>query len=92
MTQFLSELTKLFNQNQSKGSSLYITMKRYDGRTKPLPRKKSSPDYKPRSKPPLTPMEVDTENKCIIRAQIGKKKISTVVASKDINKFQQVRK
>ncbi|KAI1280329.1 Signal recognition particle 14 kDa protein [Halotydeus destructor] len=87
---FFSELTKLFNQNQSNGSSLFITMKRYDGRTKPLPVKKSSPDYKPKRKPKakLDSTAGQDGNKCLIRAQIGNKKISTVVAAKDINKFQ----
>jgi signal recognition particle subunit SRP14 len=90
---FLSELTKLFNQNQTNGKSLYLTMKRYDGRTKPLPRAKSSPDYKPKRKPnkqtaTTSSSSTSAENKCLIRAQIGNKKISTVIAAKDINKFQ----
>lgn len=93
MLQFLSELTKLFNANQSRPSSLYITMKRYDGRTKPhpKPKNKSDPKYKPRrprQKSESNP--VKDENKCLIRAQIGNKKISTVIAARDINKFQQV--
>ncbi|RWS08422.1 signal recognition particle 14 kD protein-like protein [Dinothrombium tinctorium] len=69
---FLSELTNLFSINRSKGGSLYITVKRYDGRTKPKPRSAQTP----------------VENKCLIRAHIGQKKISTVVNAKDVNKFQ----
>lgn len=51
-------------------------MKRYDGRTKPQPRD-------PAKAPP--PPE---EYMCLIRATYGKRKLSTHVAHKDLNKFQ----
>lgn len=47
-----------------------------DGRTKPIPRKGSVEGFEP------------SDNKCLLRATDGKKKISTVVSSKEVNKFQ----
>ncbi|XP_067681700.1 signal recognition particle 14 kDa protein-like isoform X1 [Haliotis asinina] len=70
---FLTELTRLFQKGKTSGS-INLTMKRYDGRTKPLPRTGHVPD--------------PTEYKCLIRATLGSKKISTVVHQKDVNKFQ----
>lgn len=74
--QFLTELTKFYEKAKEKGS-VSVTMKRYDGRTKPVPRKSRDSDQK----------EPD-EYKCLLRASMGSKKLSTVVASKDMNKFQ----
>lgn len=45
-----------------------------DGRTKPEPRKGNLPEPQ--------------EYKCLIRANLGNKKISTVINQKDVNKFQ----
>ncbi|XP_073921754.1 signal recognition particle 14 kDa protein [Castor canadensis] len=73
--QFLTELTRLFQKCRLSGS-VYITLKKYDGRTKPIPRKGSVEGLEP------------AENKCLLRATDGKKKISTVVSSKEVNKFQ----
>ncbi|XP_063430467.1 signal recognition particle 14 kDa protein-like [Mytilus trossulus] len=70
---FLTELTKMFQKGKSSGS-LMLTMKRWDGHTKPQPRKGNLPD--------------PTEFKCLIRASLGNKKLSTVVSQKDVNKFQ----
>uniref|UniRef100_A0A452HEC8 Signal recognition particle 14 kDa protein n=1 Tax=Gopherus agassizii TaxID=38772 RepID=A0A452HEC8_9SAUR len=56
--------------------SVYITLKKYDGRTKPIPRKGHVEGFEP------------ADNKCLLRATDGKKKISTVVSSKEVNKFQ----
>ncbi|KAK2140136.1 hypothetical protein LSH36_1471g00000 [Paralvinella palmiformis] len=50
-------------------------MKRYDGLTKPKPRKG-------RPQPPEP-----SEYKCLIRASLGNSKISTVINQKDVNKF-----
>lgn len=47
-----------------------------DGRTKPIPRKSTVEGLEP------------AENKCLLRATDGKRKISTVVSSKEVNKFQ----
>lgn len=73
--QFLTELTRLFQKCRTSGS-VYITLKKYDGRTKPIPRKGHVEGFEP------------ADNKCLLRATDGKKKISTVVSSKEVNKFQ----
>ncbi|XP_072613389.1 signal recognition particle 14 kDa protein-like [Vulpes vulpes] len=72
--QFLMELTRLFQKCQLSGS-MFITLKKYDGRTKPIPRKGSVEGFEP------------SDNKCLLRATDGKE-ISTVVSSKEVNKFQ----
>ncbi|XP_078262357.1 signal recognition particle 14 kDa protein isoform X1 [Rhinoraja longicauda] len=72
---FLTELTRLFQKCRSSGS-IYLTMKKYDGRTKPVPRKGNPDNFEP------------ADNKCLLRATDGKKKISTVISSKEVNKFQ----
>jgi signal recognition particle subunit SRP14 len=76
--QFLTELTKFYQKAKQSGTVL-VTMKRYDGKTKPLSKKakKSMPE-------PPEPHEY----KCLLRASVGSKKLSTIVSSKDINKFQ----
>uniref|UniRef100_A0A8C5WLP8 Signal recognition particle 14 kDa protein n=1 Tax=Leptobrachium leishanense TaxID=445787 RepID=A0A8C5WLP8_9ANUR len=74
---FLTELTRLFQKCRTTGS-VYITLKKYDGRTKPVPRKGHPETFEP------------ADNKCLLRATDGKKKISTVVSSKEVNKFQMV--
>ncbi|XP_059810168.1 signal recognition particle 14 kDa protein isoform X2 [Hypanus sabinus] len=73
--QFLTELTRLFQKCRTSGS-IYLTMKKYDGRTKPVPRKGNPDNFEP------------ADNKCLLRATDGKKKISTVISSKEVNKFQ----
>ncbi|XP_037994024.1 signal recognition particle 14 kDa protein [Motacilla alba alba] len=73
--QFLTELTRLFQKCRTSGS-VFITLKKYDGRTKPVPRKGHAESFEP------------ADNKCLLRATDGKKKISTVVSSKEVNKFQ----
>ncbi|KAM3671130.1 signal recognition particle 14 kDa protein [Ammospiza nelsoni] len=73
--QFLTELTRLFQKCRTSGS-VFITLKKYDGRTKPVPRKGHVETSEP------------ADNKCLLRATDGKKKISTVVSSKEVNKFQ----
>jgi signal recognition particle subunit SRP14 len=96
---FLSELTKLFQQQRVKNSgSLSLTMKRYDGRTKPkakltkkqrLEQKKSSaPTSSNLSNTPTTSSHETVEYKCLVRAVFGSKKLSTIVSAKDINRFQ----
>ncbi|XP_070950406.1 signal recognition particle 14 kDa protein-like [Macaca nemestrina] len=73
--QFLTELTRLFQKCRTSGS-VYITLKKYDGRTKPIPKKGTVEGFEP------------ADNKCLLRATDGKKKISTVVSSKEASKFQ----
>ncbi|XP_025092957.1 signal recognition particle 14 kDa protein-like [Pomacea canaliculata] len=70
---FLLELTKLFQKAKSAGSVM-LTMKRYDGRTKPRPRDGG--------------LHEPNEYKCLLRATLGNKKISTVINHKDVTKFQ----
>ncbi|XP_036306280.1 signal recognition particle 14 kDa protein-like [Pipistrellus kuhlii] len=72
--QFLTELTRLFQKCRLSGS-VFITLKKFDGRTKPIPRKGSVEGFEP------------SDNKCLLSATDGKK-ISTVVSSKEVNKFQ----
>ncbi|CAB3977359.1 signal recognition particle 14 kDa [Paramuricea clavata] len=68
---FLTRLTYLYNKTRTSGT-VWITMKAYNGRTKPIPRRKK------KDKNALLEME-GSESKCLIRATNGKKKISTVV-------------
>ncbi|XP_005099827.1 signal recognition particle 14 kDa protein [Aplysia californica] len=70
---FLTELTKLFTKGKTSGS-VTMTMKRYDGRTKPKPQGGLLPE--------------PSEYKCLVRATLGNRKISTVVNHKDVTKFQ----
>lgn len=79
---FLVELTSLYQKTRNSGT-VNLTMKKYDGRTKPTPK----PDSKARYKPPSAPEPVQ-QDLCLIRASNGKKKISTIVSAKDINRFQ----
>ncbi|XP_021792065.2 signal recognition particle 14 kDa protein [Papio anubis] len=72
--QFLMELTRLFQKCRMSGS-VYITLEKYDGRTKPIPKKGTVEGFEP-------------ADKCLLRATDGKKKISTVVSSKEVSKFQ----
>ncbi|XP_048394465.1 signal recognition particle 14 kDa protein isoform X2 [Stegostoma tigrinum] len=73
---FLTELTRLFQKCRTSGT-IYLTMKKYDGRTKPVPRKGNPNTFEP------------ADNKCLLRATDGKKKkISTVISSKEVNRFQ----
>ncbi|XP_073977049.1 signal recognition particle 14 isoform X1 [Rhodnius prolixus] len=72
---FLSRLTIMFHKARNTGS-VCITMKRYDGRNKHLPKDGSK---KPEPQ----------EYMCLLRATVSNSKISTVVHPKDVNKFQQ---
>lgn len=76
--QFLSELTKFYQKAKTSGTVL-VTMKRYDGRTKPVPRAE---------KKSISQLPEPQEYKCLMRANMGSKKISTVVSAKDVNRFQ----
>ncbi|XP_032731192.1 signal recognition particle 14 kDa protein-like [Lontra canadensis] len=73
--QFLMELTRLSQKCQWSGS-VFITLKKCDGLIKPIPRKGSVEGFEP------------SDSKCLLRATDEKKKISTVVSSKEVNKFQ----
>ncbi|XP_015120694.1 signal recognition particle 14 kDa protein [Diachasma alloeum] len=73
---FLSELTRLFDKSRLSGS-VVLTIKRYNGHNRPVPREGKPPLPKP------------SEYLCLVRATLRSKKISTVIHSKDVNKFQQ---
>uniref|UniRef100_A0A8C9M041 Signal recognition particle 14 kDa protein n=1 Tax=Piliocolobus tephrosceles TaxID=591936 RepID=A0A8C9M041_9PRIM len=73
--QFLTHLTRLFRKCRTSGS-VYTTLKKYDGRTKPVPKKGSAEGCE------------SSDNKCLLRASEGKKQMSTVVNSKEVNTFQ----
>uniref|UniRef100_A0AC34QLI2 Signal recognition particle 14 kDa protein n=1 Tax=Panagrolaimus sp. JU765 TaxID=591449 RepID=A0AC34QLI2_9BILA len=74
---FLEELKILFQKPKVGGSqAVSITMKHYDGRTKPIPSK------------PSDKSKIPDEKLCLFRAQCGSNKISTVVSSKEVTKFQ----
>ncbi|XP_009862302.2 signal recognition particle 14 kDa protein-like [Ciona intestinalis] len=79
---FLTELTILYQKCRTSGT-VYVTMKKYDGRTKPKPKPNNL-----RSKQKPQQVQAPIEGLCLIRATNGKKKLSTVVNAKDINKFQ----
>lgn len=85
---FLLELSKLFESSRQTGRSIWITFKRFDGRKTRNPRKRNDRP-KANSNTPICDDLVPKEYKCLIRAKSGNKKISLVVAQKDINKFQQ---
>ncbi|VDK59346.1 unnamed protein product [Anisakis simplex] len=75
---FLVELAKLFQKARVGGpQAVSITLKHYDGRTKPHPKSGVSM-RSPKG----------TEDLCLFRAKLGDKKISTVVHPKEVNKFQ----
>ena len=77
--QFLTELTKFYQRAKTAGT-VVVNMKRYDGRTKPV-----SKDPKKNIAPATSE---HPEYRCLIRASMGSKKLSTVILAKDINKFQ----
>jgi len=81
---FLSELTRMFVRGRDKGS-IVLTMKKYDGRDKPKPRK--AKPTRAGGAVASSSSESVNEYKCLLRAQLSSKKISTVVSSKDVNKF-----
>jgi len=81
---FLSELTRMFARGRDKGS-IILTMKKYDGRDKPKPRK--AKPARAGGAVASSSSESANEYKCLLRAQLSSKKISTVVSSKDVNKF-----
>jgi len=60
-------------------------MKRYHGQTKPKPKPRGAKKLQK-----LTSVEhvQEGESKCLFRATNGKKKLSTVVSAKDVNRFQ----
>ncbi|TRY72612.1 hypothetical protein TCAL_11187 [Tigriopus californicus] len=91
--QFLSRLTLMFDKARTKGH-VAVTMKRYDGRTQPPPRTNPRPKPKKGQAPPKKKEAVrpelppQGEYLCLLRAKLHHEKISSVIPSRDINKFQ----
>ena len=81
---FLTELTLLYQKCRNSGT-VHVTMKKYDGRTKPKPKPRKKDKKPEKSKNPPQP---PADGLCLIRASNGKKKLSTVVNAKDVNRFQ----
>lgn len=79
---FLTQLTHLLQKTRTSGS-VNITMKRYHGQTKPKPKPRGTKKLQK-----LTGVEQEGESKCLFRATNGKKKLSTIVNAKDVNRFQ----
>lgn len=90
---FLSELSKLFESGRQTGKSVWITMKRYDGRKTRNPRKPNDKPKRPKKGASKTPVcqagdLMPNDYKCLIRARLGDRKISAAIGQKDMNKFQ----
>lgn len=71
---FLTALTLMYQKARVSGS-VRITLKRYDGRTKPVPRGDA-------------PTKEPEEYSCIFRATLKSKKISTIVTGEGLADFQ----
>ncbi|KAI9561553.1 hypothetical protein GHT06_012512 [Daphnia sinensis] len=71
---FLTALTLMYQKARLQGS-VRVTLKRYDGRKKPIPRVEPSNKEEP-------------EYSCIFRATLGSKKISTIVTADLLSEFQ----
>lgn len=91
---FLSRMTLMFDKSRSKGH-VSICMKRYDGRTKPIPKQrpttgkgKKAKKLNPKIPPASAPHPAPAEYMCLMRAVYKNEKISTIVNAKDVNKFQ----
>ena len=96
--QFISKLTLMFDKSRTKGH-VQITMNRYDGRSKPIPKANSNKSKRKgvagkgnkASNDPKTKSDSTYENgeyMCLIRAVCKNEKISCVVHARDVNKFQ----
>ena len=96
---FISKLTLMFDKSRTNGH-VQITMKRYDGRSKPISKSNSKKDCKgkvfgkgSKSSNDLKSKSDSTSNEsgeymCLIRAVCRKEKISCVVHARDVNRFQ----
>ncbi|XP_012371426.1 signal recognition particle 14 kDa protein-like [Octodon degus] len=73
--QLLTELTRLFQKCRTSGS-VFLSLKKYDGHTRSIPKKGSVEGVQPEG------------SKCLLRATDGEKKISTVGSSTEVSKFQ----
>ncbi|ROT80191.1 Signal recognition particle 14 kDa protein [Penaeus vannamei] len=71
--------------NSRKEGQVSVTVKRYDGRTRPYPKPRKLKNGKMSKVEPLPEPE---EYSCLLRAKTRDKKISTVVSAADALKFQ----
>ncbi|CAL4069499.1 unnamed protein product [Meganyctiphanes norvegica] len=81
---FMSEMLLMFHNARNAGE-VTLTIKRYDGRTKPHPKARKLKNGKISSVEPLPEPE---EYSCLLRARDRKKKIATVVTASEVLKFQ----
>ncbi|XP_068235188.1 signal recognition particle 14 kDa protein isoform X1 [Palaemon carinicauda] len=85
---FMSELTLMFH-NSRKAGNVTTSIKRYDGRTRPVPKpRRIKKGKKIQIVEPKAPLPIPDEYSCLIRAKSKTKKISTVVSAEDVLKFQ----
>ena len=82
MEDFFQKLTMLY-QDCRKKNSVNVTYKRYDGRTKPIPRNQKKQAVKKAMKKPEHPAEVQM----LCRATNGKKKLSLIIMRSEMNRF-----
>jgi len=71
---FLTALTLMYQKSRL-AASVIVTLKRYDGRTKPIPRGELA-------------LAEPEEYSCLFRATLRNQKISTIVTANDLAKFQ----
>lgn len=88
-------MSKLFAHNQTEGGSIYISMKRVDNSKKPTPKPRKIKSKKGQQKQKQQQQQQPAadqplEHMCLIRVHNNTKKISIVVAARDVHKFQQV--
>lgn len=75
---FLTELEKCYTASKAKKKgSLFLTMKRFDGRDKPVPRQTKKTD-----------LPQPEQYQCLVRAVYGNRKLTCRIAPQDMNKFQ----
>jgi len=78
---FLTALTLMFYDGRHKGA-VAVTMKRYDGRTRPEPKHGTKAAVQ-------RPIPKPEQYLCLVRAKLRNKKISTVVSGADAERFHE---
>ncbi|KAK7086342.1 RNA-binding signal recognition particle subunit srp14 [Halocaridina rubra] len=84
---FMSELTLMFH-NARKEGTVTTSIKRYDGRTRPIPKVRKIRQGKKTQIIRKEPLPTPDEFSCLIRAKSKSKKISTVISAEDAIRFQ----
>jgi len=91
---FLNELVRMFSQSKVKGNgTVYVTMKKFDGTKTPSNPSTSGKAVKTKASDKKKKSQKATEESapvhaCLIRAKLQSRKLTTLVAGKDVNKFQ----